>query len=154
LLVSIANIANLLFARAAERRRDAAVRLALGASPRDLIGQVLCETITLSIAGAGLGLAVATLVLGVVKTISPQQLYRLQETNIDVPALLFVVALIVIVSALCGCLPAWASSRIDPDDVLKVEGARTRSSGPQRHSMQSLLIIGQCHVRQPASGRH
>jgi putative ABC transport system permease protein len=144
LLVSIANIANLLFARAAERRREAAIRLALGAASGDLMIGVLIEAMVLSIAGSGLGLAVAMLAVRMAKMMAPQQLYRLQDTNIDIAALLFVAGLTVIISALSGCLPAWLTSRIDPEVALKADGGRTGSGGPKRQNIQSVLIVGQC----------
>jgi putative ABC transport system permease protein len=144
LLVSTANIANLLLLRAAERRRETAIRFALGASVRDLITQCLSEAIILSFAGALIGIPVAILAVDIVKIVSPQKLYRLQEINIDIAGLLFVTGLTVIIAVLSACLPAWSTSKTDPDRILKANGGRAASRGPRDQNIQSLLIIAQC----------
>ena len=106
LLIAAANVANLLFVRGLERRRELAIRAAIGATRSRLIAQLLLETGLLSLFGgiAGLGFALGS--IEIIKKLSPPEVYRLQEIRIEPAALLFVAAVIVLVAFLSGLTPA------------------------------------------------
>jgi putative ABC transport system permease protein len=147
LLVSCANVANLLFARALDRRREIAVRAALGASRVRLAGELLLETASLSCLGGICGLAVAFWTIGAIKTLVPQDLYymqyRFQGVTLDGSALLFVLGVAVVTSLIAGCLPALNLSKTNVSSALTAGSGRTGTLGPLRQRAQSILIIGQ-----------
>jgi putative ABC transport system permease protein len=147
LLVSCANVANLLFARALERRKEMTIRSALGASRLRLIGQLLLETAFLSMLGGIVGVFVALWTIAIVKALIPQDLYalqyRFQGVTLDSAALLFAFVVTALTSLLSGCLPAWRLSEVDVGSALKDEGGRASTIGPQRQRTQSFLVVAQ-----------
>jgi predicted permease len=143
LLISCANVANLLFARGLQRRREMSIRSALGATRWRLIGQLLTETLILSFLGGVLGLAIALCSTETIKRLSPPTLYRFQELSVNLNALMFVFAVILLTSLLAGLLPAWSLSRVTFAPALKDGGGRAVTSGPQRHRTQSALVTAQ-----------
>jgi predicted permease len=126
LLVLCVNLANLWFARVAGRNREAAIRLALGASRRRLIQHTLTESLLLALFGGTLGVALAYAGLGVLLVFAPADLPRLSEVHLDGLALAFAVALSIVSGILFGILPALRISRQDPQDALK-SGSHTNS---------------------------
>jgi putative ABC transport system permease protein len=150
LLISCANVANLLFARALDQRREMAVRAALGASRVSLAGQLLLQSAFLSFLGGICGLAVAFWTIGAIKTLVPQDLYymqyRFQGVTLDCNALFFVLGVTVLTSAIAGCLPALNLSKTNVSSALTAESGRTGTLGAQRQRAQSILIIGQISV--------
>ncbi|MBV8277767.1 MAG: ABC transporter permease, partial [Verrucomicrobia bacterium] len=147
LLISCANIANLLLARALSRRKEMSVRAALGASRLRLAAQVLLETSFLSLPGALLGLAISVAVIELIKKLSVDSVYRVQyrfqEMNLDAHAFLFIVIVTAMAALLAGILPAWSLSKTDAGSELKDNGDRSGTAGPSRQRAQSLLVIGQ-----------
>ena len=143
LLISSANVANLLFAKAVERRKEMSIRAALGASRLRLVGQLLIETTFLSLLGGIVGLFLALWAIEGIKALSPQGLYRFQEVHIDITALLFVLGLTALIALLSGLLPAWSLSNANLGLALKEEGGRAGTAGPERQRLQSALVIGQ-----------
>jgi len=143
LLIAASNVANLLFARGLERRREVAVRAALGASRLRLGSQLLFETALLTLAGGIVGLASAFWAVGLIKRLSPADINRFQEVGVDFTALLFVVAVIVLVAFTSGIVPAWSLSKAKLGSVLKEEGGRTGTSGLQKYRVQTILVGGQ-----------
>ena len=135
LLIACANIANLLLARAASRRAQTSIRLALGASRRRLIRQALTESIVLSVLGGFAGLIVAY--LGV-KLIVALNFHGAKFVPIDatpsLAVLAFAFALSLVTGALFGTAPAWFASRSDPAEALRGANRSThdRSSLPQK----------------------
>ena len=150
LLISCANVANLLFARALDQRTEMAVRAALGASRVRLAGQLLLQSAFLSCLGGICGLAVAFWTIGAIKTLVPQDLYymqyRFQGVTLDCNALFFVLGVTALTSLIAGCLPALNLSKTNVSSALTAESGRTGTVGPQRQHAQSILIIGQISV--------
>jgi len=143
LLISCANIATLLFARASERRKEIIVRAALGASRWRLICQLLLETACLSVLGAGCGLLIALWGIEMIKAFSPPGLQRVEEIGLNANALYFVGGLTTLVSVASGLLPAWGLSKVNLANALKDDGGRGGTAGPERQRTQSYLVGAQ-----------
>jgi putative ABC transport system permease protein len=143
LLISCANVSGLLLARSIERRKEIAIRATLGASRSRLMWQLLTETSFLCLLGGIVGLFVASWAVGLIKVLSPSNLYRFQEVNLDENALFFTFGLTAIVSLLSGFLPAFRLSKSDLSSALKDEGGYGGTSGPQRQREQLFLTIAQ-----------
>jgi predicted permease len=143
LLISCANVANLLFARGLQRRREMSIRAALGATRWRLLAQLLLETLLLSFLGGIVGLGIALASAETIKRLSPPGLNRFQELSVNLNALLFVFAVILLTSLLAGLIPAWSLSRASSAPALKDEGGRAITTGPRRHRTQSILVTGQ-----------
>lgn len=143
LLVACANVANLLLARGAARRRELALRTALGASRVRLIRQLLTEAWLLSGAGAVAGLAVALLGQALVVTVAPATLPRAADTTLSTPVLLCAAALGIAAGLFFGLIPALQVSREKTADPLK-DGARGTTDS--RTLARSVLTVAQVAV--------
>ena len=139
LLITCTNIAGLLLARSTHRHQEIAVRLSLGASRSRVATQLLVETALLSLAGAGVGLAVAGLATMALRA-AAADLPRMDEITIDWTVALYTLATAVVVTALCGVLPAIRAGRETTGRSL-TESTRTQVSS--RHSLQWLLVGAQ-----------
>ena len=146
LLISCANVANLLYARAVERRQEMSIRAALGGTRSRLVGQLFLETMFLSLLGATVGIAIAFVSVEIIRKLAPPDLYRLDEVGIDLRALLFVVGATLSVSLVSGLLPSLSLSKTDVPSMLKADGGRTSTMGRSRQRTQALLVIGQVAV--------
>jgi predicted permease len=142
LLIGCVNIANLLLARAHERRRETAIRSAMGASRRHLVRQALAESLLLSALGGALGVALAWWTLPVILARAPVDLPRLGEVRLDVRVLLFTAFVSGLAGLLCGTLPAWRLSRADPQEALKA-GARGTTAGAGSARLRALLVAAE-----------
>jgi predicted permease len=140
LLIGCVNIANLMLARATSRKREFAIRSALGAGAGRLVQQMLAESLVLAGIGGGLGVAVAYAALRLILAYAPADLPRLDEVHLDARVLLFTVAISICAGLLFGLLPAWRLARTDAQDAMK-SGARgsTDGQGPAR---LRLLLVG------------
>jgi predicted permease len=139
LLIACANVANLLLARSATRRREFAIRGALGARRSRLIVQLLTEGLVLAIAGGALGLALAAGLDSVFMARVAKQLPRSAEVHLDASVLVFTVLISIITSLLFGIAPALQSARADLNETLK-EAARGNTA---RHRFQRALVIAE-----------
>lgn len=140
LLIACANVSNLLIVRGDGRRRETAIHTALGASPRELIGSVLLESLLLAAAAGALGLLLAAAGLRLLIKLEPLGLPRLKEIGIDGRVLLFTAAVAVLSSLLAGLLPALRSLlKADLALELKTGGTRSTSSQAQRRMRQFLV---------------
>jgi len=119
LLIACANVANLLLARSASRQRELAVRLAIGASRRQLVRQLLLESLMLSSAGAVAGLGIAWVAIRLLLVLRPAFVPASFEAPLDWQALLFTGAIAFFIAPLFGLLPALQASRVDVVDGLK-----------------------------------
>jgi predicted permease len=140
LLIACANAANLLLARASGRQRELAVRLAMGAQRSRVVRQLLTESLLISFAGGGLGLALA---LGGVKalvSLLPSDFPRAQDIHVSGPVFAFTFLVSVVTGLLFGLVPALQASRIDPKHGLQKGGRSTTASGHQSRLRNALVI--------------
>ena len=138
LLIVVVNLANLLLARAAGRRRELAIRAAIGAGMGRLVRQMLTESLLLAAAGGALGALAAQWALAAIILKAPLDIPGLQDVHMDFTALAFVVLVTVASGALFGALPAWRTARADPQGALASAGRGTTDHGGGR--LRSLLI--------------
>ena len=129
LLVACANLANLTLTRAAGRRKEMAVQLALGASRWSVARQCLIETVTLGIAGGMLGALVARFGVAGLLAFAPADLPRLGEVRMDLAVLLFSLLASMLTGVLFGVIPALVSARVDVRDALHGSSRGTTSGG-------------------------
>jgi putative ABC transport system permease protein len=139
LLIGCVNLANLLLTRASGRRREIAIRAAIGASRARLARQMLVESLLLSSIGGALGAALAYGAVRVLARSAPVNLPRLDEIHVDIRVLLFTMAISLAAGLLFGILPAWRVSRTDPQDAVKAT-TRTATPGARSARVRSVLV--------------
>ncbi len=140
LLIACANLANLLLMRAAGRRREFGVRMALGAARKAMLRQLLTESLLLSAIGGVLGIVLAALLVQLAAATLPDSLPRLNEIALRWPVLLAAIGLTGATGALCGLAPALASIKADVLDSLR-EGGRGTGQGRSQTRMRGALAI-------------
>jgi len=140
LLIACANVGNLLFARALGRRKEIAIRSALGAGRARVFQQLLIEALVLALAGGAAGLLLARISLAAGAALLAGQVPRADEISIDARVLLFVLGASILTGILAGALPASRAGRTDLNDALK-EGGRNDSAVGLR--TRRLLIVSE-----------
>ena len=141
LLICCVNVANLLLARAAARRKEIAVRLALGANRFRLMRQLLTESILLSVIGGIASLIIARICLGVLTSYLPQPSQSALDVLPDARVLSFTLIVSLVTGLLFGLTPAWQATRQTLTGALKDHiGA---SAGPSRLAINKLLVVTQ-----------
>jgi putative ABC transport system permease protein len=147
LLIACANVAGLLMARASARRREFAVRSALGAARGRLIRQLLAESVLLSLAGGALGVLLAAWALRAIPKITALDLPRAGEIQLDWMVLVFSAALSIATGMLFGLAPSLGASRPDLIATLRASGDAGRQGAPRRIlavlNIRGLLVVGQ-----------
>jgi predicted permease len=142
LLIACANVAGLLVARTSARRKELAVRAALGAGRSRLIQQFLAESFLLSVAGGVLGILIAIWAVKVLPTILPPNLPRQEGIAINIPVLLFALAAIVAVAVSLGLFAAWRAMQGDVQDGLAAGSRGYSGTGPS-HRLRSFVVTGE-----------
>lgn len=145
LLIACANQAGLLLVRSIRRRREIAVRLALGARAAALLRQAVIESMILSLGGGIVGLALAGIALHVGLNLLPQTLPRIREIGLDWPVAGFALGLVLLTGLFCGLAPAFVAIQTSVNETLK-EGGRTGSSGSGHTRLRSILVVGEIAV--------
>jgi putative ABC transport system permease protein len=142
LLISCANVAGLLLARGSARQSELAVRAALGARRREIVLQLLAESLLLSLMGGVAGIALAVFMLKELLHLVPAGIPRVGEASIDGTVLAFTLGVSLLTGVLFGLLPARRLSHLDPALALR-DGTRTSTSGRRQHRLHSLLVIAE-----------
>ena len=142
LLVACANVAGLLLARTAARRKELAVRVALGAGRGRLIRQFLAESLALSSAGGALGILIAAWAVRILPAVLPTNLPRQQGIAMNAPVLLFALASTLIVAVSLGLFAAWRAAAGDLREALTA-GSRSYSGAGGSPRLRGSLVIGE-----------
>jgi putative ABC transport system permease protein len=141
LLIACINVANLLLVRAAERQKELAVRLALGAGRGRIVRQLLSESLLLAALGAACGLLLGRWMLAGLLTLAPPEIPGLSRVGLDNAALLFALGLAALTSLLFGLAPALQASKTDIQTTLKDGGRLT--TGATRPSARNALLVAE-----------
>jgi len=145
LLIACANVAGLLLVRAIRRRREYAVRLALGASSAVIVRESLCEGLLLSVMGGLLGLALAAIAIRVALRLLPESMPRIDSVAMDGGVVGFALLVAVVTGAVCSLAPAFAALRTNLTDSLK-EGARTGTGASSHAWLRSALVVAEIAI--------
>jgi putative ABC transport system permease protein len=142
LLIACANVANLLLSRAADRQRELGVRRALGAKTFQLFRQWTVESMLLACIGAGLGLGLAFWTTKTLVHLMPSSIPRANEIGVNLPVLVFTLALAIITGLIFGVVPAFAAEKTALSDTLK-QGGRSAVQGPRHHRTRAVLVVSE-----------
>lgn len=142
LLIACVNVANLLLARAATRRKEIAVRLALGAGRFRLLRQLLTESVLLSLLGGAAGLLFARICLRALITYLPQQSQTALDVRLDLRVLAFTLLVSVLTGVLFGLVPAGQALRLNLTASLKDQTGAS-AGGRSRLTLNKLLVVTQ-----------
>jgi putative ABC transport system permease protein len=140
LAIACANVANLFLARASTRRKEFAVRVALGAGRFRLIRQLLTESMMLAVVSGGFGLLVSVWGVSILIGLSPEDIPRINEVTVDGTVLSFTLIVSLLTGLLFGLLPAVQASRPDLNESLKEGG---KMSVDSRSRSRNILVVAE-----------
>jgi putative ABC transport system permease protein len=138
LLIACANVANLLLCRSAARRKEMAIRAAIGAGRARVIRQLLTESTLLAVIGGLIGLLLGNAGLKILLAVSPPNIPRLHEASLDGTVFVFSLAITLVTGVLFGLAPAWNASKANLSEVLNTAG-RSHSAGGRARIFGSLV---------------
>jgi putative ABC transport system permease protein len=141
LLIACGNVANLFLVRAEGRHQELAMRAALGASRGRITRALLAESVVLGLAGGVVGVALAYAATGLLRTLAPAELPRVDDIGIDVMVLLFTLLVSVLSGVLFGLFAVMRFGT--PSLTTLKEGGRSASDAPGRHRTRNALVVGQ-----------
>jgi putative ABC transport system permease protein len=145
LLIACMNVAGLLLVRAIRRRREYAVRLALGAGSGIIVRESIFEGLLLSLAGGLLGLAFAAAAIRTTLHLLPGSMPRVDSVSMDAGVVIFALLVSVVTGSLCSVAPAFAALRTNLTESLK-EGARTGTSAQSHAWLRTALVIAEIAI--------
>ena len=137
MLIACANVANLMLIRGFRRQKEIAIRAAMGAGSGRLIKQLLTESLILSLIGGSLGLFFASFGVRLVSSVSPRNIIRLDQINLDTKVLVFTFGASLLTGLIFGLMPAFQMTRVNMNESLKEGG---RSNTDTRQHVRSLLV--------------
>jgi len=141
LLIACANVANLLLARTFSRRKEIAIRTAMGARRARIVQQLLAESILISLLGGALGLVAAHFGIQLLLKLFANRLPQLGEITLNGPVLAFTFALSVVTGILAGLLPALSMTKGDTSDALKQGLGRTDATSGSSATRSALVVV-------------
>jgi len=142
LLIACANVANLLLARAVGRRKEIAIRTAIGATRLRIAGQLLTESIVLAVAGGAVGLLLAFWTVPLLAALAGANTPGAAAISIDPTALSFTIAISIVTGFVFGLAPAVQTTRVDVSGAIN-EAGRGTQAGAAHHRLRSLLVIAE-----------
>ncbi|HKW35323.1 MAG TPA: ABC transporter permease [Candidatus Acidoferrum sp.] len=142
LLIACANVANLVLAKTLARRKEIAIRTALGASRLVVLRQILAETVLLSVAGGGLGLFLAYFGITLIVKVLGDRIPPFMQVTLDVPVLAFTLLLSVVAGVLAGLIPSVRFTKADVNEALK-QGQSRGTSDARGGGTRRLLVISE-----------
>jgi putative ABC transport system permease protein len=145
LLIACVNVAGMLTARGAARRREVAIRTALGASRRRVVRQLLTEALVLFVLGGALGVALGSLVLRLLVQIAPPTLSWLPDVSLDGPMLAVALGMAALTGVLFGVLPSWKAAGADVVEVV-ASGVKGAGRGGVSQRFRRALVVSQIAV--------
>ena len=142
LLIACANVANLMLSRGESRRREVAIRTAMGASRFRVVRQALTESLLFAVVGGAAGLSIAVAIVNASRATLPASVPRAGDIAVDVGVLLFALGITLITGVLCGVVPAFRVAQDDASDTLK-EGGRSAGSARGRGRVRRSLVVAE-----------
>jgi putative ABC transport system permease protein len=146
MLIACANVANLLFARAASRHKEIAVRQAMGAGRLRIVRQLLTESLLLGVVGATFGLLLGQIGIGVLRYYMPPEIERYlplwKHVRLETDVFWYTVGIALMAGIISGLAPAFQTSRADIHEELK-EGGRGNSAGRARQRLRTVFVVAE-----------
>jgi putative ABC transport system permease protein len=141
LLIASANTANLLLARATSRRKELAVRVALGASRWQLIRQLLCESLVLAVSGGLTGVLLSYWLVALLKVLAPEDIPRLEDVSVNGVVLLVSTLCTLITIFIVGLLPALSASRVSLSETINEASSRLAGTRAGNRLRGTLVVV-------------
>ncbi|HEX6464810.1 MAG TPA: ABC transporter permease [Vicinamibacterales bacterium] len=140
LLIACGNTAALLLVRGLQRRREYAVRIALGVSRRTLVGQATVESALVAVVAGAFGLGLAAAIVRIMQSVGAHAIPRMDSVHVGWPVGVATLALALAAAGLAGLVPALRATQVDPNDMLKSAGPRSSGAPADRRLLRGLTI--------------